>query len=429
MLDRLLSTWRHNTLSRNAGWMFIGQGVSTLNQGIYFLVLARLLGLTQYGVLVGAGAVVSLVSQYGSLGFGYVFVRYVGQDRRRFPAYWGNILLLTSVFGALIVIGLYFAAPWLLRSTPVSLLICLAIGECLCSQLTLCCGQVFQAYERMGITATMNLLINFLRMVLALVLLITMHHASASQWGYVSVSVSGLAALSAVFIVLLHIGRPALDLRLLRMRLGEGFVFAVSGSTTSAYNDLDKAMLGHYGMSAANGIYTMAYRIVDIACIPIRSIHAAAFPKFFRQGVDGVSATEQFARTILKKTILLGLLAAAGMCLLSTFAPYLLGHAFAQSAEAIRWLCLIPLFRCFHLSAGDAMAGAGYQRYRLGTQATAVAFNFGANLYLIPHFSWHGAAFASLLTDGGLGLLSWSVLLALKKKGIQEPLLLPQHNS
>ena len=118
-------------------------------------------------------------------------------------------------------------------------------------------------------------------------------------------------------------------------------------------------MLGHYGMSAANGIYTMAYRIVDIACIPIRSIHAAAFPRFFRYGADGVAVTERFARTILKKTILLGLTGAAGMCLFSTLAPDLLGHAFAQSADAIRWLCLIPLFRCFHLSAGDAMAGAG----------------------------------------------------------------------
>lgn len=416
MRDRLLSKFRNSTLARNAGWMFIGQGISTLNQGIYFLVLARLLGLTQYGVLVGAGAVVCLVGQYGSLGFGYVFLRYVGQDRQRFPVYWGNMLLLTAVLGTVLVAGLYVAAPWLLRSTPVSLLVCLAIGECLCSQLTLCCGQVFQTYERMSLTATLNLLTNFLRMVLAVVLLVTMHHATAWQWGYVSVSVSSITALSAVTIVLVRVGLPRLDLRLMRTRLGEGFVFAVSGSTTSAYNDLDKAMLGHYGMSAANGIYTMAYRIVDIVYIPIRSIHAAAFPRFFRYGAEGVDATERYARTILNKTLLFGLAGAAGMFLLAPVAPYLLGHAFVQSVDALRWLCLIPLFRCFHLSAGDAMAGAGYQRYRLGAQAVAVAFNFGANLYLIPHFSWRGAAFASLLTDGGLGLLSWTVLLALKKR-------------
>jgi O-antigen/teichoic acid export membrane protein len=429
MRDRLVAKFRQSTLARNAGWMFVGQGLSTLNQGIYFLVLARLLGLTQYGVLVGAGAVVSLVSQYGSLGFGYVFLRYVGQDRQRFSVYLGNMLLLTAVLGTVIVAGLYVAAPWLLRSTPVSLLVCLAIGECLCSQLTLCCGQVFQTYERMSITATLNLLINFLRMVLAVVLLVTMHHATAWQWGYVSVSVSSVVALSAVTMVLVRVGLPRLDLRLMRTRLGEGFVFAVSGSTTSAYNDLDKAMLGHYGMSSANGIYTMAYRVVDIVYIPIRSIHAAAFPRFFRYGAEGVDATERYARTILNKTVLFGLAGAAGMFLLAPVAPYVLGHSFVQSVDAMRWLCLIPLFRCFHLSAGDAMAGAGYQRYRLGGQAVAAAFNFGANLYLIPHFSWRGAAFASMLTDGGLGLLSWTVLLALKKRHSGAHLLVPAPTS
>lgn len=302
---------------------------------------------------------------------------------------------------------------------------CLAIGECLCSQLTLCCGQVFQTYERMSVTATLNLLTNFLRMVLAVVLLLTMHHVTAWQWGYVSVSVSCVTALSAVTIVLVRVGLPRLDLGLIRARLGEGFVFAVSGSTTSAYNDLDKAMLGHYGMSAANGIYMMAYRVVDIMYIPIRSIHAAAFPRFFRHGAEGIDATECYARTILNKTLLFGFAGAAGMFLLAPVTPHLLGHAFAPSVDAMRWLCLIPLFRCFHLSAGDAMAGAGYQRYRLGGQALAVVFNFSANLYLIPHFSWRGAAFASLLTDGGLGLLSWTVLLALKKRHGRGHLLVP----
>lgn len=111
MCSRLLSRFRNSTLARNAGWMLLGQGISTLNQGVYFLVLARLLGLTQYGVLVGAGAVVSLVSQYSSLGFGYVFLRYVGQDRQRFSVYWGNMLLLTAALGTVIVAGLYVAAP------------------------------------------------------------------------------------------------------------------------------------------------------------------------------------------------------------------------------------------------------------------------------------------------------------------------------
>jgi O-antigen/teichoic acid export membrane protein len=69
-----------------------------------------------------------------------------------------------------------------------------------------------------------------------------------------------------------------------------------------------------------------------------------------------------------------------------------------------------------HVAAGDAMSGAGYQKYRLASQIIAAGSNFCMNLYLIPHYSWVGAAWASLLTDGGLAALSWTVLLWLKRK-------------
>jgi O-antigen/teichoic acid export membrane protein len=169
-------------------------------------------------------------------------------------------------------------------------------------------------------------------------------------------------------------------------------------------------------MNAANGVYSMAYRVVDIAYLPIKSIHAAAFPRFFRHGAEGVGATERYARGILRRTIVFGVVVAAGMFLLAPVVPLCIGRSFAPAVSAIRWLALIPLFRCFHLSAGDAMAGAGYQRYRLASQAVAAGFNFGINLYLIPRFSWQGAALASLLTDGGLGCLSWAVLLLLRRR-------------
>jgi O-antigen/teichoic acid export membrane protein len=156
--------------------------------------------------------------------------------------------------------------------------------------------------------------------------------------------------------------------------------------------------------------------VVDIAYMPIKSIHAAAFPRFFRQGADGVGATERYAKSILRRTVVFGVVVAVGMFVLAPIVPLCIGRGFAPSVTAIRWLALIPLFRCFHLSAGDAMAGAGYQRYRLAAQAVAAGGNFGLNLYLIPHYSWQGAALASLLTDGGLGALSWAVLLMLRRR-------------
>jgi O-antigen/teichoic acid export membrane protein len=192
--------------------------------------------------------------------------------------------------------------------------------------------------------------------------------------------------------------------------MAEAASFAVAGSTTSIYNDIDKTMLSHYGMNAANGVYSMAYRIVDMAAIPVRAIHSAAFPRFFRKGVEGLVATRDVAKHILKRTIVLGFVSAAGMFVFAPVLPLLVGRGYTESVSALRWLCLIPLFRCFHLSAGDALTGAGFQNYRLGAQFLVAATNFGLNLWLIPLYGWHGAAWTSLFADGLLGVANWGIV-------------------
>ena len=405
---------RASRLARNAGWMFAGQGASFIVQGVYFIMLARLLGSFEYGVLAGAAALVAVVSQYSTMGSGLLILRYVSPEPERFREYWGNVVMSTALFGSLVVAALHVAGHWLIGGEGASILVVLAIGDCLCSQLTTAASQVFQAFEQMRITALLNLVINLLRLMLASGMLIFLHKASAWHWAQASLGVSAVAVIAAVSMVTVRFGWPLFRPRLLLRRMGEGLVFALSCSTTSVYNDVDKVMLGHYGMSVANGIYSMAYRVVNIATMPIMSIQAAAFPRFFREGAKGVIATEPLARRILKRTLLLGAAAAAAMFFGAPLLPHLVGKGFGQSVGALRWLCLIPVFRCLHVGSGDAMAGAGYQKYRLGSQAVAAVGNLGMNFYLIPRYSWTGAALASLLTDGSLAAMNWTLLLWLK---------------
>ena len=69
-----------------------------------------------------------------------------------------------------------------------------------------------------------------------------------------------------------------------------------------------------------------------------------------------------------------------------------------------------PCFAVSHLGAGDTLTGAGYQRYRTAAQLGAAGLNFALNLWLIPAYSWHGAAWASLATDGSLAAGNWILL-------------------
>jgi O-antigen/teichoic acid export membrane protein len=396
--------------------MLLGQGFSVGCYGIYFILLARLLGSTEYGVYVGAVAMVALISQYSTLGSYSVFLRYVCPNHKNFSRYWGNILVTTLTLGTIFVGLLSWFGPCVAHSYSRTMLICIAISDCLCAQLTNAAGRVFQAFEKMRITAVLSLLTNLLRTLLAALMLWKLHHATAQQWVIAALIISFIGAVTAIVTVTWFYGKPRFSPQLLRKRTGEGFIFALSYSTGFIYNDIDKAMLGHYGMNAANGIYAMAYRVIDVACMPISSVQAAAFPRFFQKGAMGIYGAAEYAFRIVKRTALLALLSSIAMVVAAPIIPHLVGNGFGESVVALRWLCLLPFFRSLHISAGDALTGAGYQKFRLSTQTGAAAFNFATNLYLIPRYGWLGAAWASLATDGLLVAGNWAVLLCLRAK-------------
>jgi len=240
--------------------------------------------------------------------------------------------------------------------------------------------------------------------------MLVLHRATASQWAWTSAFIALVVSVLAISVVTVRFGRPRVHPGLMISGIGEGLLYSMSGSTASAYNDLDKTLLSHYRMNVANGLYTTAYRIIDVAAIPISSLESASLPRFFERAKDGVSGAVSFAWRVLGRAAVVGAVAGIAAFLCAPLLPILLGPSFAQSAIALRWLCLIPLFRSVHQITGAALTGTGHQKYRTGAQIAVALLNLGLNLVLIPSHGWLGAAWASLITDGMLGVLCFSTL-------------------
>src|ERR1700689_324758 len=107
---------RQHQVSRNATWILLGQGANLLLQAGYFILLARLLGVKEYGVFAGAFAVVTLVTPYSALGAQMLFMRYVAVDGEGAATYWGNSLAVTTAATVFIGCVLFFAGPALTRT-------------------------------------------------------------------------------------------------------------------------------------------------------------------------------------------------------------------------------------------------------------------------------------------------------------------------
>jgi len=185
---------RSSLLARNAAWITVGQGLGFVLQAVYFILLARLLGTREYGIYAGAFALASMLSAYSTLGTGTLLVRYVSSNARLFSVYWGNVLLTTSVTSFAVVGILYVIAKHFLDPASASIVILCGVANCFCAQLSTCAGQVFQTFEKLRVTATLNLLTNFLRFIAALTLLVALHRATARQWAIASTAVSLIAA-------------------------------------------------------------------------------------------------------------------------------------------------------------------------------------------------------------------------------------------
>ena len=404
---------RTSTLARNAGWMLIGQGASLLLQAGYFVLLARLLGVKEYGVFAGAFAFVGIAMPYSTLGSGLLFVRYVAGHRHNYAAYWGNVLLSTMCAGAVLTAALWFLAPHLLNQASASIVLWVAIANCVFSQLVASMGFVFQAFELLRMTAMLNILTNSLRLLTVGIMMGLMPHASAGQWAIASVYISFLAALVGFLLVSNRYGPPRFVPAMIPSHAIEGLGYSLGWSAQSAYNDIDKTLLSHYGMNVQNGIYTTAYRIVDMATVPIGALDAAALPRYFRKSSEDIHSVPPLAARLAIRASLVGLLASAFLFLGAPLIPLLVGRGFTEAVVALRWLCLIPALRGLHQLMGCAITGMGFQRLRTVAQLTAALLNLALNLWLIPRFGWLGAAWASLATDGSLAVVNWLILKSL----------------
>jgi O-antigen/teichoic acid export membrane protein len=428
VLVREFNKYKENKFARNVGWMIFGQGSGFLLQAAYFVVLARLLGPLQYGIYSGAFAFTNLVANYSTVGMGMIFMRRVTKDHHHHAVYWGNILLTTALVGPTIVLILHLVAKSVLNPQSAALVLLAGVANCVFAPLTIETARVFQTYEQMRLTAMMNLLTNFLRAVAAVALLMTLRTASANQWAFTAMVLSGVSALISVLLVSTRFGwpkfRPAVPLK----EAGEGIGYSFAGSTSQVYNDIDKTLLSHFGMNHATGVYTMAYRVLDIATIPIYAVRDAAMPRMFKLGHDGPAAGGRMAIELLKKTMPVSIAISVILYFTAPLIPRILGPGFLESQQALRWLCVIPIFRVVHQMTGTALAGAGLQPYRTAAQLIAGAFNFFVNLWLIPYTAahmgtgWLGAAWSSIATDALLGILNWTFLKFVTAKAAKQAL-------
>jgi O-antigen/teichoic acid export membrane protein len=394
---------------RNAAWMLSGQGLQLVGRMAYFIIVAHVLGPTGYGTFVACTALVATMSPFASCGTGHVMIKYAARDRNVLGFYLGNAFLVTLASGTLLTLFALFLRPKVLPpSATAAMLIAVAIADLLGTEVTGICLQAYLVVEQGFRYSQIMALSTGVRLLAAI--LLAFSKPTAGRWAYLYAASGVIATFIGLISVSWHCTLPRFRLNLFVPSVREGVHFATALASQSVYNDIDKTMLARLSTVESAAIYAVAYRFVEPAILPIRSLGAASYPEFFRHGMNGVTSAFGLARRIISRSMLYGIATAIALFLTAGLVPLILGSAYQASTVALRWLCVLPALKCVHIFLSDTLTGANYQWQTSSAQIAVAVFNVLVNLWIIRAFSWRGAAWSSLMTDGLLVVLLYMII-------------------
>lgn len=405
------------SLARNTFWMLLGQVARLPIQAIYFILIARSLGPKGYGAIVGVTALVAILSPFVSFGSGHILIKNVSRDESSFQMYWGKALFLTFVSGAAFnLLTLIIANFFLPSSIPFELVLLVSTADLIFTRITDIATQAFQSFSRLARTSQLLVLPNLVRLFFLIILLLFTTSPSPTLWCYFYLLSAVCSAAIGLYLVNKELGNPVFIKDLILSDKQEGLYFSIALSSQNIYNDIDKTLLTKFATLEAAGIYGAAYRLIDVSFIPVRSLLYASYARFFQSGRTGIGGSLYFAARLLPYAAGYGLVVSIALFVLAPLLPYALGPNFNASVSALQWLSLLPFIKVCHYFAADSLTGAGFQGVRSICQASTAVFNVVLVCWLVPIFSWKGAAWASILSDSFLAIALWSVICLISKR-------------
>ena len=400
-----------SSLAIDTLWMLLSKLFNVVMQALYFIIVARVLGAENYGSFIGVTALASIIFPFLSWGSEHILVKYVSIDKAVFNTYWGNSLILLASNGTALTILLLIIAPLffgqnIARTTIFLILLADLFGLGI---LDLGC-KALMAVRMVKKTAQLGILNTCSKLIAALSLATFFDRPDITSWAYLYCASSLVITVLTFLLITKLIGYPKPKLSELKSRIKEGVYFSISDSAQNINTNLDKTMLTSLSGATATGIYGSAYRFIDVGNVVLLALFGATYTRFFEHGASGIKSALAFAKKLLPLLIVYAVVSVVGYIVFAPLVPILLGAEFRDSIAALRWLAPLPAIAAFQFLAADTLTGSGHQKSRSIVQVGSAVLNTLLNIWLIPIYSWQGAAWATLISDSLRLICLWAIV-------------------
>ncbi len=373
------------------------------------LVLTRQLPRVEYGIYASSIALIYLMAPILEVGINHLVARGVA-TRTDAEALWKTSIAVHLLAAGLGGIALAAIQPLLLPDSSVAIIFLLAGSELLGPGLTTGAVMASEAAGKAFVGARIRWSTVAIKAA-ALGVFWLLPGPTLVLWCALQMGSSALA-----FVVTVRSLDNALDLpfgfRLPKWReVRTGLAFTSNQISATALKDLDKVMLGSFGLSAQNADYTAGHRFVALGLLPLQAAMSGSYGEFFRRGVDQQKSLTRLTVRMSLATLPPMAILAALMYLTAPGIPWLLGEEYQDSVAVVRYLALLPALKAMQGFVGNALTARGDHGWRLANMVVAASFNAALNLYLIQRSGWRGAAVSTMVAEAFLTVGLWVALL------------------
>ncbi|MCP4372508.1 MAG: flippase [Deltaproteobacteria bacterium] len=387
-------------LAKNSFSLLIVGLVDKLAFVLLFAVIARKLTQSEFGIYSLALTLIFIGGMITNFGIGNVIIREVAKNRERSKALFNNALLLTLTFSLLtwsFMIGLAFLLNYaseviFLLSFGGVVFIFMGVGQV--------SAAILKAYEKMEIFALAGSFHSIISLTFSMLVL----WMGGSLVTLVIVLIIAEGFKAAILALIVHRYFTHIiwqfDSAVITLILKQAVPFALLLAYGMLLRRTDMLFMGWLKPIEDVAVYSVAAKFADFLSLFSGSMTGAIFPALSAKLTSSRQESWRLYNDSIGIFAILGFGAAFSLMVLAQpIILFVFGEAYIRGAAPLCWLGWAFLFSVLTGPVGTLLLAAGDQMYHLVALCVVVlGGNALLNFYLIPLYSYNGAAIATFVS-------------------------------
>lgn len=381
-------------------------GLRLLVQAGTLLLVARILGPSDYGAFAAIAALAVLMGTFATFGTHLVLLAEASKSPDQRQPVLAYAVPITLISGSVLFL-LYLATGqfWLAStSVPLQVMACIGLTETLLLPLYLLPAIEELALEK---TARSQLMVIFplaLRMAAAgiVMLLAPVQPLALFAWLYLATALLALVCMK----VYKHDAwlRPKQWKLPNRAQLKHSVGYATLSLTAAGPSELDKMLAVKLLPLGVSGLYAAASRVIGAATLPVTALLLSTLPRLFRQAGEHSAQSQRLNRWIYLSVLIYGMALAGLLWLAAPAVQWLFGSQYDGMDSMLRWLCLAVPGLVLRLTVASILMTQDKPWLRAGFEVFGMATLAIAAFALYPMFGPKGMALALAASEWGMVL-------------------------